>query len=178
MTVPVSGTEGYAEEAEALVERYESLSFAENHKLVLHLIPTAACRVLDIGARTGRDAAGFAALGHRVVAVEPTAEMRTRAMALHPSPRIEWLDDSLPELVPLHGTLTGRGSDSPALPFHAAPNRPQSVFGLGSRPSGSCHSRQPVTVEVGVTAAVGLKNPLRACQIVAQLSGSIGRADS
>ena len=101
MTVPVSGTEGYAEEAEALVERYESLSFAENHKLILHLIPTAACRVLDIGAGTGRDAAGFAALGHRVVAVEPTAEMRTRAMALHPSPRIEWLDDSLPELAQL-----------------------------------------------------------------------------
>jgi Methyltransferase domain len=36
--------------------------------------------------------------GHRVVAVEPTDAMRLPAMALHPSPRIEWLNDSLPEL--------------------------------------------------------------------------------
>ncbi len=76
----------------------ESLSFADNQRLILHLIPTTPCRVVDIGAGTGRDAAGFAALGHHVVAVEPTAELRTRAMALHPSPRIEWLDDSLPDL--------------------------------------------------------------------------------
>jgi hypothetical protein len=33
-----------------------------------------------------------------VVAVEPTEEMRRGAMALHPSPLIEWLDDSLPDL--------------------------------------------------------------------------------
>jgi SAM-dependent methyltransferase len=98
---PVSGTEGYAEEAEALVTRYESLSFTENHRLVLHLIPTAPSPVVDIGAGTGRDAAGFAAMGHHVVAVEPTAEMRTRAMALHLSSRIEWLDDSLPDLAHL-----------------------------------------------------------------------------
>lgn len=98
MSDTVSGTEGYAEEAEALVERYESLTFAHVHRLVWHLFPTAPSRVLEIGAGTGRDAAGFAALGHRVVAVEPTAAMRTRAMALHPSPDIEWLDDSLPDL--------------------------------------------------------------------------------
>jgi len=101
MTVPVSGTEGYGEQAEALVKQYESLSFASTHRLVLHLVPTAPCRVVDIGAGTGRDAAGFAALGHHVVAVEPTAALRTRAMALHPSPRIEWLDDSLPDLARL-----------------------------------------------------------------------------
>ena len=62
MSVPVSGTEGYAEQAEALVEQYESLDFAENHRLILHLIPTSPCRVLDVGAGTGRDAAGFAGL--------------------------------------------------------------------------------------------------------------------
>jgi SAM-dependent methyltransferase len=54
--------------------------------------------VLDIGSGTGRDAAAFAATGHRVVAVEPVAEMRSRAVALHPAPNIEWLDDSLPDL--------------------------------------------------------------------------------
>jgi SAM-dependent methyltransferase len=94
----VSGTEGYAEEAEDLFKRYESISGAETHKAVLHLIPAAASRILDVGAGTGRDAAWFAEMGHRVTAVEPTEAMRLPAMKLHPSPAIEWLDDSLPEL--------------------------------------------------------------------------------
>lgn len=93
-----SGTEGYAAEADALVRQYESIPFAAVHQWVLHLLPTAPARVLDIGAGTGRDAAGFAALGHAVTAVEPTAVLRARAMALHPSPRIIWLDDHLPDL--------------------------------------------------------------------------------
>ena len=94
----VSGTEGYAEEAEELFKRYESISFADVHRPVLHLIPNVACSVLDIGSGTGRDAAGFAAAGHRVVAVEPTDQLRTRAMSLHPSTRIDWIGDSLPDL--------------------------------------------------------------------------------
>lgn len=94
----VSGTEGYADEADALVKQYESIAFADVHKNVLHLIPTEPSDILDIGAGTGRDAAGFAELGHRVRAVEPTAAMRERAMALHPSRGIEWIDDSLPDL--------------------------------------------------------------------------------
>src|SRR4051794_37024654 len=69
----------------------------------MHLIPKQPCRVLDIGAGTGRDAAGFAALGHQVVAVEPTEEMRRGAVALHPSPLIEWLDDSPPGFLRLRG---------------------------------------------------------------------------
>ena len=96
--VRVSGTENYAKEAPELLKRYESISLADAHRLVMHLIPTAPSRVLDIGAGTGRDAAGFAALGHSVVAVEPTEELRRGAMGLHPSPMIEWLDDSLPDL--------------------------------------------------------------------------------
>lgn len=95
----ISGTQGYREEAEELVKRYESISFAEKYQAVLHLIPSAPCRVLDIGAGTGADAACFAALGHRVVAVEPTDELRLPGMALHPSARMEWVNDSLPDLV-------------------------------------------------------------------------------
>src|SRR6202790_5691519 len=98
MSSQVSGTEGYADEAEELSRCYESIPFADAHRAVLHLMPTAPSRVLDIGSGTGRDAAWFAAQGHRVVAVEPTDAMRLPAMALHPSPRIEWLDDSLPDL--------------------------------------------------------------------------------
>lgn len=103
----VSGTEGYAEEADALVRQYEGLRFADLHKQVLHLIPAVPCRVLDIGSGTGRDAAALSAMGHDVVAVEPTAELRARAAALHPSPRIEWLDDGLPDLA----RLVDRGGD-------------------------------------------------------------------
>ena len=101
----VSGTEGYADEAEALFKRYESIPVADAHRAVLHLIPAAAACILDIGSGTGRDAAWLAALGHRVVAVEPTDALRLPAMALHPSPLIEWLDDSLPDLA----LLSARG---------------------------------------------------------------------
>jgi SAM-dependent methyltransferase len=97
----ISGTEGYTEEAEELFRRYEAIPAADAHRAVLHLIPAAPSNVLDIGSGTGRDAAWLAAMGHRVVAVEPTAAMRIPAMALHPSPRIEWLDDSLPDLAVL-----------------------------------------------------------------------------
>jgi SAM-dependent methyltransferase len=98
MSGPVSGTEGYAEEAQELFKQYESIPFADAHRTVLHLIPAMPGRVLDIGSGTGRDAAWFAGRGHSVVAVEPTAAMRLPAMALHPSPRIDWLNDSLPDL--------------------------------------------------------------------------------
>jgi SAM-dependent methyltransferase len=94
----ISGTEGYADEADALVKQYEGIAFTDVHAQVMHLIPVIASRVLDIGAGTGRDAAGFAAMGHHVVAVEPTAALRSRAAALHPSPHITWLDDGLPDL--------------------------------------------------------------------------------
>jgi SAM-dependent methyltransferase len=96
--VRVSGTEGYAEEAEELFRVYESFSAADAHRAVLHLIPTSPGCILDIGSGTGRDAAWFASMGHRVVAVEPTDAMRIPAMALHPSPQIEWLNDCLPDL--------------------------------------------------------------------------------
>src|ERR1700719_2737872 len=96
------GTEGYADEAQALMRRYESISFTDVHRSILHLIPTVRSRILDIGSGTGRDAAGFAAMGHDVTAVEPTAELRSAAAALHPSRRIEWLDDALPDLPHLH----------------------------------------------------------------------------
>jgi SAM-dependent methyltransferase len=95
-TVP--GTEGYAEVADEFLRRDQELAFAEVHAPVLHLLPAAPCDVLDVGAGAGRDAAHFAALGCRVVAVEPTEPFRAHAVANHSSPRIEWLNDSLPDL--------------------------------------------------------------------------------
>jgi SAM-dependent methyltransferase len=101
LAVVVSGTEGYAEEAHTLVESYERIPFAKLHEEVLHLIPSIPCRALDIGSGTGRDAAALAELGHDVVAVEPTEPFRSTAAQLHPSARIEYLDDSLPNLASL-----------------------------------------------------------------------------
>ena len=100
-----AGNEGYAEEADALTRQYESVRFVDVHGPVLHLLPTVPSDVLDIGAGTGRDAAALAGMGHRVVAVEPTVALRDRAALLHPSPRIEWIEDYLPHLA----RLTRRG---------------------------------------------------------------------
>ncbi|WP_428485625.1 class I SAM-dependent methyltransferase [Rhodopila sp.] len=86
-----------------MVRQYESVRFADVHKQIMHLIPKSPSHILDIGAGTGRDAAGFAAMGHLVTAVEPTAELRRRATVLHACPRVEWLDDCLPELAALSG---------------------------------------------------------------------------
>jgi SAM-dependent methyltransferase len=99
------GNEGYTEEADALTRQYESVRFVDVHGPVLHLLPTVRSSVLDIGAGTGRDAAALVGMGHRVVAVEPTAALRDRAARLHPSSQIEWIDDYLPHLP----RLIGRG---------------------------------------------------------------------
>ena len=102
----VSGTEGYAEKAGGLAKRFEGFAFADIHKDLLCLIPAQAALVLDVGSGSGRDAAALAAMGHDVVAIEPTRELRKKAKFLHPSARIEWLDDSLPELVKLTSRKT------------------------------------------------------------------------
>src|SRR5260370_2034066 len=87
-SVRVSGTENYAEEASDLLQRYESISFADTHRSVMHLIPNDPCHVLDIGAGTGRDPAAFAPLGHRVVPVQPPEELPRPPPPLPPSPPI------------------------------------------------------------------------------------------
>ncbi|MFF3611626.1 class I SAM-dependent methyltransferase [Streptomyces sp. NPDC002580] len=94
----VGGTVGYAEAADALLVQYEAVTFEEVHADVLHLVPGVAGRVLDVGAGTGRDAAALAARGHRVVAAEPTAELREHGRRVHADHAIAWVDDALPEL--------------------------------------------------------------------------------
>lgn len=101
----MASTAGYSEAAESLVEQYESLTFAEVHREVLHLFPSQPSVVLDIGAGSGRDAAALAAQGHRVVAVEPTTRLRALGQRIHGDQEIEWIDDSLPHLT----SLTKRG---------------------------------------------------------------------
>jgi len=81
----------------------ESLKTDEIHGDWLSLLPSTQLLVLDVGAGSGRDAAWFAKQNHEVVAVEPADALRQRAQAIHPSPRIPWIDDQLPALDAVHG---------------------------------------------------------------------------
>ncbi|UHD45782.1 class I SAM-dependent methyltransferase [Aureimonas altamirensis] len=92
------GTQGYGENARALADQYESITFADVHRDVLHLFPHPPARVLDVGAGSGRDAAALATRGHRVVAVEPTDSLRAEGMHRHEGKAIEWVDAQLPAL--------------------------------------------------------------------------------
>lgn len=91
--------QGYAADAAELVPRFEALSSAEVLAPVLELLPAEPCRVLDVGAGTGRDSAWLAAHGHSVVAAEPVADFRRAGAALHPE--LHWVDDRLPDLAAL-----------------------------------------------------------------------------
>ncbi|HEV7433556.1 MAG TPA: hypothetical protein VGO22_01580 [Pseudorhizobium sp.] len=55
-------------------------------------VPSVPCRVRDIGAAPERDAAALAALGHSVIAVEPTDVSPSEKMSLHAGRAIEWVN--------------------------------------------------------------------------------------
>lgn len=103
-TPSIPGTAGYGPHAAALATQYESITFADVHRDVLHLFPQRPGRVLDIGAGSGRDAAALTRAGHQVVAVEPTAALRQEGQRIHAALPIEWMDDHLPELAGLRGS--------------------------------------------------------------------------
>jgi len=90
--------EGYAADAAELIPRFETLRTEDVLAAVWDLLPSHDCKVLEIGAGTGRDAAWLAARGHQVLAVEPVDALRRAGRLLHASPRLEWLDDELPLL--------------------------------------------------------------------------------
>lgn len=94
----IPGSQGYIENAASLIERYEGMAFPYKHEAVMHLLPSSPIAALDVGAGTGVDARWLAEQGHRVVAVEPTDAFREFGVAHHASPRITWVNDSLPLL--------------------------------------------------------------------------------
>ena len=88
----------YTNHAARLAHKYEAVSSIVIHGAWRDHLPTPPARVLDVGAGTGRDAAWLAGLGHAVIAVEPSAGMRMEGERRHPSARIRWMEDSLPDL--------------------------------------------------------------------------------
>jgi len=89
---------GYAEDASFLIESFEEISSSDLLAHVSDFIPNSKCKVIEIGAGTGRDAAWLASKGLDVLAVEPVSEFRKAGKSLHPSQQIEWLNDFLPSL--------------------------------------------------------------------------------
>ncbi|MDP3738574.1 MAG: class I SAM-dependent methyltransferase [Hyphomonadaceae bacterium] len=99
---PVSlALSGYAADASGLIPNWLKLDSAEVHAPVLHLFPTRPSRILDIGAGIGSDAAWLASRGHSIIALEPTDALREAGLEHHSGPRIEWLNDRLPDLLSL-----------------------------------------------------------------------------
>jgi SAM-dependent methyltransferase len=90
------GTQGYAAVAQRSLEL--ALPFDRTQVPVMHLIPEAPARVLDIGSGAGHNAAWLAGRGYRVVAAEPTPELLEGARRLYAGSGVEWLNDALPEL--------------------------------------------------------------------------------
>lgn len=98
-TVP--GTKGYTEAFSTFIEAEKSIDFYKLNKCFLRFLPTLPGSILDVGCGIGRDAAALAAMGHTVIAVEPTSAFLEAAKRLHTSPSICWQSDSLPHLTSL-----------------------------------------------------------------------------
>lgn len=88
----------YDRNAQRLAENYESLTFETVHQDLLPYLPQLPARVLDIGAGSGRDASALADRGYKVLAVEPSTELRSLGASLHLSPNLTWRASRLPVL--------------------------------------------------------------------------------
>ena len=62
----ITARKWYENNSERIFEEFERFSFEETHEALLKHLPKEPGIVLDVGAGTGRDAAGFANLGHDV----------------------------------------------------------------------------------------------------------------
>ena len=84
--------------SQRLFDQYNAISAEQVHACWLHLLNSNAGNVCDIGAGAGRDADWLQSLGWTVLAVKPSSRLRELAQSSC-SGEIEWVDDSLPELL-------------------------------------------------------------------------------
>ncbi len=125
----ITARKWYENNSERILEEFERFSFEQTHEALLNHLPKEPGIVLDVGAGTGRDAAGFANLGHDVVAVEPNDKLRISARKLHPSEKICWVDDSLPKLEKVRKNgLTFDVINLSAVWMHVAPSERRKAF--------------------------------------------------
>lgn len=94
----------YDAQAAELAERYDHEALLAAYRPLDDLLDprSADALALDIGAGSGRDAAWLVAKGYEVVAVEPSAGMRSEGARRHADDKIRWLDDRLPALLRVH----------------------------------------------------------------------------
>jgi len=99
----------YADNADDMAARFEAIECPYLDDLARHF--RAGCRVLDIGAGSGRDAAALLARGYDVRGVEPVSGLRARAEVDHPelAGRLHagHLPDALPSVAELGGPFEG-----------------------------------------------------------------------
>lgn len=89
----------YEQKADEMTDKFLSLSFEQTHPdIARHFPHNRPMAIADIGAGAGRDAKAFAAMGHHVMAVEPSAGLRARGQAYTAGSTVIWTDDRLPDL--------------------------------------------------------------------------------
>ena len=95
----------YQRNAARLARTYLDLSFEAVHAPLLSDLPQPGARIGDVGAGAGRDAYALAERGYKVVAIEPSAEMRRAGQASDVGERVDWINDALPALAQVRSTV-------------------------------------------------------------------------
>ncbi|WP_417350153.1 methyltransferase domain-containing protein [Ferrimonas sp.] len=122
----------YETNAESLATSYDSVSFKQVHKAWESFWPNESCQdlfALDIGAGSGRDAKWLAERGAQVVAVEPTAALKTIGKLNTQDLPVNWITDSLPDFAEV--TKLGMRFDlilASAVWMHIAPSERARAF--------------------------------------------------
>lgn len=91
----------YKAHAGDLVPRYDAVAAKDVLAPVMAFLPTAATKVLDVGAGSGRDLAWLAGQGHGVTAAEPVAGFRAAIARRMPAATV--IDARLPDLSAVEG---------------------------------------------------------------------------
>ena len=77
---------------------YESIDPGLVNAWLEPYIPREPASILDVGAGSGRDAAWLASMGHQVIAVEPSCDMRKEAERFHSRSAFTLVADRLPDI--------------------------------------------------------------------------------
>lgn len=80
------------------VARYESIDPEKVNAWLEPYIPREPASILDVSAGSGRDAAWLASMGHQVIAVEPSCDMRREAEQVHSRSAFTLIADRLPDI--------------------------------------------------------------------------------